>query len=242
MLRTELYIGHSERVTPSVVDPGGLPSRGISEDPVIGPTECSRISLRLVSLLIFTVISASALQADETWFETKDGTTYRVTKRIERRPVAATRVEQQTETVYSTEFVTEMRESAKVMWVPITQYVVQPVWHQWWNPFAQPYVTYESVPVTRWELRTQMVRAPVTIQKKVPQERIVAKPVRELGFVETQVEDRIAVSIPPVRNLTPIPPAESEIRYAERNAPPQPLSDLPRRGQPVTTLGVPLKR
>jgi hypothetical protein len=190
--------------------------------------------LCLVVTLVVTVHS----RGDETWFETKDGTTFRVTKRIEKRPVAATRVEQQTETVYSTEFVTELRESTKVMWVPVTQYVVQPRWHQWWNPFAEPYVTYESVPVTRWELRTQTVREPVTIQRRVPQERIVAKPVRELGFVEMPVEDRIAVSFPPVPNSAPT----SEIRYAERNVLPRPLTDLPRRGQPVTTLGAPLKR
>jgi len=174
------------------------------------------------------------LRAAESWNETKDGITYRVTRRVEKRPVAATRVEPQTQTVYATEYVTEMREKVQATWVPVTEYVTVPRWHQWWNPFAEPYLAYETRAVTRWELRTQMVRQPVTLKKQVPQEQIVQMPVRELGFVEQPVEERIVVNIPPVKGS----PATPDVRYAER----QSEGDMLRRGQPVTNLGMPLRR
>ena len=189
-------------------------------------------------LCLAVVLVAGNASADETWYETKDGTTYRVTRKVQKRPVAETRMEQRTQTVYSTEFVTEMRETVRTAWVPVTDYVTQPRWHQWWNPFAEPYLAYETRPVTRWELRTQTVREPVTMQRQVPHEQIVQSPVRELGFVEQQLEERVVVTTPPVRSL----PAAPEVRYAERPAPPQRPASPFRRGQPVTELTAPLRR
>lgn len=174
----------------------------------------------------------------ETRYETVGGTTYRVTRRLEKRPVAATRVEAQTQTVYATEYVTEMREKVQTAWVPVTEYVTVPRWHQWWNPFAEPYMAYETRPITRWELRTQMVRQPVTLKKQVPQEQIVRKPVRELGFVEEPIEERVVVNTLPNNGSRPAP----DVRYAERPGQLQADANALRRGQPVTNLAPPVRR
>ncbi len=190
---------------------------------------------RLLCLLAVGSVGLT-LHAAETWYETQEGTTYRVTRRVEKRPVAETHLEQQTQTVYATEYVTEMRESTRTTWVPVTQYVYEPRWHQWWNPFAEAYVAYQARPVTRWELRTQTVREPVTMKQQIPQERIVQKPVRALGFVEQPVEERIVVSSP-TRGV----PATPEVRYAQRPAQPE-RADFPRLGQPATNIGMPLRR
>ena len=188
--------------------------------------------------MLAAMLLTTNLFAAETWYETKGGTTYRVTRRVEKRPVAATRVEPQTQTVYATEYVTEMREKVQTAWVPVIEYVTVPRWHQWWNPFAEPYMAYETRPVTRWELRTQMVRQPVTLKKQVPQEQIVRIPVRELGFVEEPVEERVVVNILPNKTS----PAAPDIRYAERAAQPQADANSLRRGQPVTDLAAPVRR
>jgi hypothetical protein len=173
------------------------------------------------------------LFGDETWYETQGGTTYRVTRRVEKRPVAETRTETRTETVYTTEYETELREASKMVWVPVTQYVTEPRWHHLWNPFVEPYVTYETRPVTRWELRTQTVREPITRRKDVPQAKIVQVPVRALGFVDQPYEERIVVT-------TPNGPADE--RYANREAASVRSAELPRLGQPATTLGAPIRR
>jgi hypothetical protein len=190
----------------------------------------NRLSLSYLLGLLMAGSMGLTLLADETSWETVNGVTYRVTRRVVKRPVARTSVEPRTQTVQATEFVTEMRETARVVWVPVTHYVNVPKWHNWWNPFTEAYLAYEPRPVTRWELRTQMVREPVSRKQQVPQERIVQLPVRTLGFAEETVEERIAVNTIPGTTASPVPPT----RFVEQ---PSAINrDFPRLSQPATSL------
>lgn len=192
-------------------------------------------SLTLCLLVVASLMSN--LRGEETWYETKDGVTYQVTRRVEKKPVAETRTEYRTETVYSTEYETEIRETTRNVWVPTTRFVYQPRWHQWWNPFVEPYMTYEPRPVTQWELRTQTVREPVTRRRQIPLAKIVPVQTRELGFVDKPYEERIVVNSAPVdeRNAP-------GVRYAQRERSGTAGSDVTRIGQPATTLQLPIRR
>lgn len=146
--------------------------------------------------LVLIVVSAS-LRADETRFVVENGVTYRETRGVERRPTADTHVEDRTQTVYKTEYVTELREQTRTVWVPITEYAYEPRWQNWWNIFAEPTVSYQMRPVTRWEPRTQTERIPVTVQKVIPETKIVQMPVRTLGFAQREYVQRVVVNAPP---------------------------------------------
>jgi hypothetical protein len=110
---------------------------------------------------------------------------------------------------------------------------------------VEPYLTYETRAVTHWEARLQTSRQPISTARRVPQERIVQVPVRELGFIEQAVEERIAVRVTPkpAPQADPAidPAADSPARYADRPPPPA-VREWLRGGQPVTDLTSPLRR
>jgi hypothetical protein len=116
----------------------------------------------------------------------KDGVKYLST--TVRTPVAETAWQEREETVYVDRYVTEMQDSYRTVLAPVTQVVYEPRLHNWWNPFTGAHIAYHAVPRTRWELRTEVVRAPIARHEVVPQQRIVRQPVRSLKFVE---EERI---------------------------------------------------
>lgn len=145
-----------------------------------------RLFLTVVACL---AASGSGLQAEELIrlerFE-KDGAQYE--SRTIRKPVAEVAVQERQETVYVDRYVTEMQDSYRTVLVPVTQMVYEPRLHNWWNPFTGAHVAYHAVPRTRWEHRTEIVRAPIARHEVVPQQRIVREPVRTLKMVE---EERI---------------------------------------------------
>jgi hypothetical protein len=104
-----------------------------------------------------------------------------------------TSVEQQQKTVYKEQFVTEMRDSYRTVLSPVTQYHVEPRWHNWWNPFGQPYIAYHVRPWTHWESRYERYQVPVTVREIVPEERTVWIPTRTPGIVEREVTETVAV-------------------------------------------------
>lgn len=135
------------------------------------------------------VASLQLLQAEELIrlerYE-RDGAQYE--SRTIRKPVAETSWQEREETVYVDRYVTEMQDSYRTVLVPVTEVVYEPRVHNWWNPFTGAHVAYHAVPRTRWEHRTQVVRAPISRHEVVPQQRIVREPVRTLKMVE---EERI---------------------------------------------------
>jgi hypothetical protein len=155
-------------------------------------------NIRVTCFLALAFIAS--VNADEPRYVTENGVTYRETREVERRPTAETRWEERTQTVYKTEFVTELREQTQTVWVPITEYTYEPHNENWWNLLAEPKITYQLRPVTRWEPRTQTQRVPVTVQKVVPETKIVQAPVRTLGFAEHEYVQRLVVKGPPAFN------------------------------------------
>jgi hypothetical protein len=149
---------------------------------------------RIKNVLLLSAILAANLPGEEPRFVTENGITYRETREIERRPKAETHWEERTQTVYKTEYVTELREQTHTVWVPITEYTYQPQWQNRFNLFAEPTVSYQLRPVTRWEARTQTQQVPVTVQKTVPETKIVKAPVRSLGFAEHEYVQRVVVN------------------------------------------------
>lgn len=145
-------------------------------------------------LLILLIAMVAHSHADEPRYVVENGVTYREVRGVEKRPVAETYLEDRTQTVYRTEFETELREETRTIWVPITEYISEPRWLNWWNPFAEATVTYQLRPVVRWERRNETVQVPVTVQKVIPETKIVQVPVRTLGFAESEFVQRVAVN------------------------------------------------
>ena len=139
-------------------------------------------------------LTAAAIRGEEParYFE-ENGVTYREQRRIENRPVTSTEWESRERTVYRDRVVTEMRESQRIIYTPITEYQVEPRWHNWWNPFGQPYVAYHMKPVTRWEARVQSYQQPTTFREWVPEREVVQVPKRTLRMEEREVIERVAI-------------------------------------------------
>jgi hypothetical protein len=81
--------------------------------------------------------------------------------------------DERTTRVYREVYSTETREYERIVQVPVTEYEWEPYWVNRWNLFATPYIAYRLTPRTRLELRTELVRAPITSSRLVPVERTV---------------------------------------------------------------------
>jgi hypothetical protein len=154
------------------------------------------------------LLSATALGQSTA---TEGGVQYRVTQRTERRPVTDVRYEERTSTVYREEVSTQTRDLERIVQIPVTEYEWEPYWVNRWNIFATPYVAYRLVPRTRLELRTEMVRYPVTSSRLVPVERTERIPIVSHRMADVQVTERWADS-----SSSTLPPAPGATRTAER--------------------------
>lgn len=147
---------------------------------------------------LLTVLAAS--ENGKAWGQekvrryTENGVEYVEFRRKVREPVVATRVEENEQTVYKEQLVTEIRESEHLVYSPVTEYCWEPRVHGILNPFRPRTVAYHLVPRTRWEARTHTVRRPVTVRQLTPETRVVQKPVRELTFADREEVSRMAVN------------------------------------------------
>lgn len=135
--------------------------------------------------------SLAAAQQDVRYFN-QDGVTYRETRRLVQRPVTTTAIQQREQTVYRQQVTTEMREQVRTVQTPVVEYQWVPRLHGRWNPFMQPYVVHEQIPVTRWESRTEIVTIPVTRSEWAPETRVVEVPV----VTQTLANEEIIVRSP----------------------------------------------
>jgi hypothetical protein len=179
-----------------------------------------------ILVCLFGMIDSTS--ADEVRYVQQNGVTYRETRRTVREPAADVVWQDQQQTIYREQYTTEMRDTVRTTYVPVTQYQSEPRWHGWWNPFREPELAYHSVPRTHWEARTETVRVPVTYRQYIPETQTVRVPVRSLGFVEKEKIDRVAVSpttpaIPTPGNSTP----PSVIPFSP--APSQPAASIAER-------------
>ncbi|MGE0756602.1 MAG: hypothetical protein AB7F89_17380 [Pirellulaceae bacterium] len=186
--------------------------------------------LKLAGLAVCSVLLTHIVAAETV---VENGVTYRVTRRVEKTPVANLHLEEHTQTVYRTESVTQFREQQRTVWVPVTEYQYQPRWTSPWNLFAASTPSYELRPVTRWEMRSEKILVPVTTQRVVPEQAVVQVPVRKLGFVDREIVEKIAVNTSAGQSLTTVASSSQILAPAQ-------IADRSQRPR-VTDL-IPLRR
>ena len=76
------------------------------------------------------------------------------------------------------QWVTETRKTTQYQQTPVQQYQLQTRWIGRFNPFVQPTMASQYVPVTAWQSTPVVVDTPIRYQKWTPQEQTVM--VREL--------------------------------------------------------------
>jgi hypothetical protein len=140
---------------------------------------------------------ASLAVADEVRYGKIDGVTYQETRRVIRRPIVETKIEQREQTVYRDKYTTDFHPTERRYLTPITEYRWEPQWVNPWNPFSSSYVAYRWMPVTRWVERTEQVRIPVTRRDTVPEKVTMNVPVTTQRFAEDEYVTRVAVSAEP---------------------------------------------
>ena len=150
---------------------------------------CRRIAVALYAALA----CAGSVCADEVRYYEKNGVTWCETRRTVEDRVPVSRMEERTETVYREQFTTELRDTTRTAWTPVTEYRWETFWVGRWNPLAQPYLAYRYVPHTRWEMRTETVKVPVNARRLVPETRTVRRPVGSFQTVKREVLSRMPV-------------------------------------------------
>ena len=166
----------------------------------------------MMAVLLSCLIALATVTADDVRYYTQDGITYRETTRRVRRPVAQTRTESQTQTVYRQEYSTQVRDTQRAVHTPVTRYEWAGRWYGRWNPFQDPYFVYELEPTTHWQSRVETVRLPVTQRQLIPETKTVQVPVTLLRFEEKDEISRVAVSprrMAASRNNAPTLPIDS---------------------------------
>ncbi|MEX0937308.1 MAG: hypothetical protein WDZ59_05555 [Pirellulales bacterium] len=149
-----------------------------------------RTVLMLLTMLPLLVASAPA---DEVRYFEQNGQTIRETRRVVQRPVVSTSTEQREQLVYRQQITSETRDQVRTVQTPVVEYQWVPRMYGRWNPFSQPYIVHEQVPITRWETRTEIVETPVTRSEWVPERRVVDVPVTMQRLANTEVIERVAV-------------------------------------------------
>lgn len=145
-------------------------------------------------IAVLSMAPAGLGRADDVRYYEKDGVTYCETRRVVQQRVPQTRVEQRPQTLYREQYTTEVRDSVRTSWTPVTEYQTETVLVGRWNPFVDPYYEYHTVPTVRWERKTEVVKTPVTCRKLVPETKTVACPVTTWQTVDKEVISRFAVT------------------------------------------------
>jgi hypothetical protein len=141
--------------------------------------------------LLASLLGGGSAPADEVRYYQKNGVTWCETRKTVEERVPVSRMEERTETVYREEFTTEMRDTTRTYWTPVTEYRWEAFWMGRWNPLVEPYLAYRYVPRTRWERRTETVEVPVNTRRWVPETRTVRRPVGGFQIVEREVVSRV---------------------------------------------------
>lgn len=197
------------------------------------------MQLARFAILPTCCLLASLAGADEVRYIEKDGVTYQETRRVIRRPIVETKMEQRDQTIYRDKYTTDFHPTERRYVTPITEYRWEPQWVNPWNPFSSPYVAYRWMPVTRWVERTEQVKIPVTRRETVPETVKTSVPVTTQRFAEDEYVTRVAVSAKPQNaeparlNADPFgPPAQESVAQRETVGGIRQLkSDPPRYGE-----------
>ncbi len=204
---------------PTVLEPTVL-SRSVLSRSVFSlalPRVCTfSISMALGLLLVGGSVGGSVSSgfAQTSQYVEQDGVTYLETRRMVKKPVSEFKTINQQETVYrwKPEMHTETRQ--QTVYVPVVQQQWSRNVDNWWNPLAEPRVTFRQVPVTYWVPQVRKYEVPVTRYAYQAETNTVARKVRVLQMVPTEVVSRVAVnqSAPTTRSIArpsapPVAPA-----------------------------------
>jgi hypothetical protein len=147
----------------------------------------------LAATLVGSFLGAGFAGADEVRYYEKNGVTWCETRRMVEERVPESRMEERAETVYREEFGTEMRQTTRTYWTPVTEYRWESYWVGRWNLLAEPYLAYRYVPRTHWERRVEVVDVPISVRRLVPETRTVRRPVAGFRTVRREMVSRVPV-------------------------------------------------
>ncbi len=115
------------------------------------------------------------------------GHTYRQTTSTVQRQMPVTQLQASTRNVLRGQWRTDTQDVVRTYSVPVTEYRVESYWKGRYNPFVQPTLAQRTVPTTRWETRTEVVKVPVTRYETVPTTETVHVPVTTWHTVQDQI-------------------------------------------------------
>jgi hypothetical protein len=184
--------------------------------------------------LVFGVLLAPSLNADEVTYFEKDGIRYQKVRQVNQRPVTELRYEQRESTVHRERYTTDLQESQRAYQVPITEQQWVPGYQRTWNVFAPPVLSYRLMPVTRWETRVETVRVPITKRELVPEQVTQQVPVYNTRYAEEETVRHYAIGT--VANGTPTIARSTASGSAKLD------SDPPREGTTDLRGGLEMRR
>jgi hypothetical protein len=126
---------------------------------------------------LFLLTAVAIRSADAQTYEDVGGYRYQVTRQVVPRTIPVTKTQEQQQTSYRQQVVTENVQHQQVYSVPVTQYQIVSRLHGRWNPFITPYWTHHYAPVTTWQQQVGTVQIPVTRVSWAPETRVVQQPV-----------------------------------------------------------------
>ncbi len=149
-------------------------------------------------VLVATVLSVAVvanLKADDVrYYQGDDGRTYRETRRVVKRPVSKTRMEEREIPIYREQLTTRYVDTQRSYVTPVTEYHWETHLKGRWNPLVTPYFQQRLVPRTRWETRTASTQVPVVRREMVAGTRTERFPVTSRHFVEEEQISRVAIN------------------------------------------------
>lgn len=179
------------------------------------------------------VVTPTPGSAPEVKEETINGVRYQVTRQVVQQQMPVTIMRDQTQTVMTQQVVTETIPHQQVYTVPVTQYEMVATLHGRWNPFVEPYYTYEMQPVTYYQEQVASVQIPMTKVTWVPQTKTVQVPVTEYKMAEREVITRVALSGDDTGKTYAAQPGSTQ-PAATQTVTNQPVNMQPYNSQPYT--------
>ncbi len=141
-----------------------------------------------------TQTTAPQSNAPQVTEEVRDGIKYQVTRQVMQQTVPTTVMQDRQQTVMTQQVTTETIAHQQVYSVPVTQYEMVGTLHGRWNPFVEPYWTYEMQPVTYYQEQVANVQIPMNKVTWVPQTKTVQVPVTEFRTAEQEITTRVALT------------------------------------------------
>jgi hypothetical protein len=124
----------------------------------------------------------------------RDGIKYRETRQVVEQMMPVTTMQDQQQRVMTPKVSTETVAHQQVYSIPVTQYEVVPVLHGRWNPFIEPYYTYETQLVTRYQEQVVNVQIPVTKSEWVAETKTVQVPITEYKMAKQEIVTTVALT------------------------------------------------